>query len=241
MNPVKPDQSALEQLEELRAAAVAARAHAAELTQKASTAAAAGERAMAPLSAYHADVGAGRRERDERLESKLAKAVKDAQASLTLQHTQRGPRLADLAAEAEAAGAHEAAEEAQAAADRFIPEHREELEQELAAQALEARERLFEGYRTFSEAVSRWNAVRGRWITFGERWGTSPADVPPNPFGGAIDDSALAPHASGEVRDPARWLPAPMEIGRRQLLERGEVRLDEQGAIEWIDPAAVRP
>lgn len=172
--------------------------------------------AQAKLAAYLTAVDNGSRKRDAALEGELRANVTDLEA-MRVAVEQRGnsTRFADRRAIARHADAQDAAQDAAGVVVALIVEHRAEIEDEMRARSLAARDRLLGAIDELSAAAGQWTATARDWRVFLSRWnGPSPGEIPHMPLPGiAMQDIELvAAQVRGGAKDPRGALPMPVSL-----------------------------
>lgn len=212
--------SALKQLEGLRQAHRAAERRVAELEAVRNQLPRRFQTEQGKLRAYFEAVERGEREPDRLEERKLRKAVADIDERLGRElRTDRGHTrevIVDVEAEARLDAARDQAEDAGNAIGAFILERRADLEAELTARALAARDALMDAIEGLSRAAGEWSATRRAWLDFGEQWAGNPGplDVPLNPLPGVAmqDIELVAMQVAGGAKDPRGVIPMPSSM-----------------------------
>lgn len=175
--------------------------------------------AQAKLAEYLSAVDNGSRKRDAALEREMRANVTDCDA-MRVAVEQRGgsTRYADRRKIAAHEDALDAAQDAANGAVAFIVEHRAELEDEMRARSLAARDRLLAAIDELSAAAAQWTATAHDWRAFLSRWnGPSPIEIPHFPIDGiAMQDIELvAAQILGGAKDPRGALPMPISLAPR--------------------------
>ena len=190
--------TAHEKLQELRDAARQAEARQGEVRQERDRAQRAVNSAEGALADYYAALERGEKS-DAQREKALRAALEKARVSATLEWNARVRAAAERVTEAEQA------------IREYVANNVDALAEELAEEAVEARDRLMAAVDELNQAEGRWNGVRARWEPLMAARGIGPGELPPSPLGGAtgVLAEALAPMASGVPRHPSRLLPIP--------------------------------
>lgn len=210
-----------ERLQSLRAQVAAADERIVVVAEENRAAASRAKAAAEALGAYFGDVEAGSREADPEVEARLREAARQAEDAARPEVA--GGRLN---------GAHAARTTRLHAVGAFVQEHRDELQEDLIGQALRESEGLMDTWLAFRAALERWAAVRSEFAQLMPFWGLEFHELPPVPFGAAIQDGErfLAPLMSGRPRDPRRFVPAPSS-----LLPGEEVPGPASADAEWVE------
>jgi hypothetical protein len=172
--------------------------------------------AQAKLAEYLTAVDNGSRKRDAALEREMRANVTDLEAMrVAVEQRGQSTRYADRRAIARHADALDAAQDAAGVVVASIVEHRDELEEEMRARSLAARDRLLAAIDELSAAAGQWTATARDWRVFLARWnGPSPGEIPGMPLPGiAMEDIQLvAAQVRGGAKDPRGALPMPISL-----------------------------
>lgn len=175
--------------------------------------------AQAKLAAYLTAIDNGSRKRDAALERELRANVTDLEAMrVAVEKRGSSTRYADRRAITRHVDAMDAAQDAAGVVVAYIVEHRAEIEDEMRARSLTARDRLLGAIDELSSAAGQWTATAQDWRVFISRWpDLSPAEIPRMPLPGiALQDIELvAAQVNGGARDPRGALPMPISLAPR--------------------------
>jgi hypothetical protein len=180
--------SALDDLQNRRAAVAKAERAITRLEAEQSRASGAVDRALEPLRAYHEAVGAGERDADPVIERQLTEKAQEEQSALTMRPAvgSHGSRLVmdavDERVESQLQGARRALERERRQLDAFIVRRRADLIAELPEMALAARDVVDEKRRAYLAAVDEWKSVAVLWHPLIAAWHISKDDLTTNPL-----------------------------------------------------------
>lgn len=210
--PVSP----LAQLEQLREEARAAQVRAAAADAKRTQSSRWLPAAQAKLAGYLTAVVDGSRKRDPNLERELRDDVTDLEA-MRVQTARRGDST--IYTDRRTIAGHEdavlAEQDATGAVVAFIVEHRAELETEMSARSIDARDQLLAAVDQLSAALAKWQATSRDWRELIARWpDLSPGEIPLSPLPGTAvaDIELVAAQIRGGARDPRGALPMPLSL-----------------------------
>ncbi|HVF78816.1 MAG TPA: hypothetical protein VNA28_11000, partial [Solirubrobacteraceae bacterium] len=173
--------SALARLDELTAAVHAAEQHATKAQAERNASGRWLPAAQARLASYLLND-----KRDPTEERKLRDEVQELEA-LRVEFDRRGTiaRYADRRAVQRHEDAVDAIQAAQTERVAFITEHRDQLQAEMLARSLTARDQLLTAADQLSAAAGQWQATARDWRALIERWpDMSPATIPTSPISG---------------------------------------------------------
>lgn len=174
--------------------------------------------AAAKLRSYIEGVDAGEQANDPDKLAELRNAVTDLAATRTVRE-KRGSstRYGDSRPQRALEEAQQAQQEADNAVTEFVTAHRENLQRGMLERSEAVRDEMLATFAAASASGHAWRRQRADWLALMERWGISPAELPPLP--GLIDPHEAVnqgindqQRAGGHVRHPRLLTPAPVSV-----------------------------